>query len=141
MQFLSWPVHNSISFEFLCLVTMCGHHKNRAACQGDSGGPFTLIDGNKRVLIGVTSYGSPRCLSLGQVQYFTCIRSSNLKFQKINFYFSTATVFARVTRIMPWLLSRIQTGECGYIKDRIRDGQYAEYSQFIKHVKLQYGKK
>ena len=30
-------------------------------------------------------------------------------------FFRTSTVFARVTKVMPWILTKIQTGECGYI--------------------------
>ena len=32
-------------------------------------------------------------------------------------FFRTSTVFARVTKVMPWILSKIQTGECGYIHE------------------------
>ena len=31
-------------------------------------------------------------------------------------YFRTSTVFARVTNVMPWILSKIQCGECDHIE-------------------------
>ena len=44
------------------------------------------------------------------IQYFI--------FLKMQFNFSTSTVFARVTKVMPWLIAKIQPGECGYLRDK-----------------------
>ena len=37
-----------------------------------------------------------------------------------NYYnhFRTSTVFARVTKVIPWILAKIQRGECGFIHDQ-----------------------
>jgi hypothetical protein len=39
-------------------------------------------------------------------------------------FFRTSTVFARVTKVMPWILSKIQTGECGYIDELCKQNPY-----------------
>ena len=40
-------------------------------------------------------------------------------------FFRTSTVFARVTKVMPWILSKIQTGECGYIHELCGKNPYS----------------
>ena len=44
-----------------------------------------------------------------------------------NYYnhFRTSTVFARVTKVIPWILAKIQRGECGFIHYQRSKGRSA----------------
>nr|AAF71520.1 HzC21 chymotrypsinogen [Helicoverpa zea] len=56
----------------------------RSVCQGDSGGPLVVNSNNRRILIGVTSFGSPRGCQAG-----------------------SPAVFARVTSFISWINQRL----------------------------------
>jgi len=80
-------------------VQICGYDPVQDVCSGDDGGPMTRV---KKIgkyarhhIIGVTSYGNPNC---GDKKY--------------------GSVYARVTRVMPWIIARTQKGECGYRQER-----------------------
>ena len=70
-------------------VQMCAYHWETDACQGDSGGPLVYREGNDKYLIGIVSYGD-----------LHCGRSD------------VGSVFTKVNTILPWIISKIQAGEC-----------------------------
>ena len=70
-------------------VQMCAYHPETDACQGDSGGPLIYREGNDKYLIGVVSYGDLRC------------GRSDL-----------GSVYTKITKVIPWILTKIQAGEC-----------------------------
>ena len=41
--------------------TICTWAKNKDSCAGDSGGPLVKVDGEKLVLVGLTSWGPEQC--------------------------------------------------------------------------------
>jgi len=57
---------------------------------------LTYEEENLSYLIGVVSYGNKHC---------GCP--------------TTSTVFARITKVIPWILAKIQRGECGFIHDQL----------------------
>ena len=59
---------------------LCAYAPDTDTCQGDSGGPLAIKQGNRYVLLGVTSYGEG------------CAPSSGL-----------AGVYARVQGFLPWI--------------------------------------
>nr|ADT80831.1 serine protease 61 [Mamestra configurata] len=56
----------------------------RSTCRGDSGGPLTVNSNGRRILVGVTSFGSGRGCAVG-----------------------SPAVFARVTSFMSWINQRL----------------------------------
>jgi len=90
------PFENETCFKMSAhpYVQLCGYHEKRDSCEGDSGGAMSVerTIGNiiRHYLIGVVSYGNPVCGSTG-----------------------FSSVYGRVTKVMPWIVARIQRGECG----------------------------
>ncbi|XP_059081544.1 transmembrane protease serine 9-like isoform X2 [Tigriopus californicus] len=69
---------------------ICGWDPEVDACSGDSGGPMSIKSQfENRIQIGVVSYGS-----------FDCAHSR------------AAGVYSRITRVMRWIVAKIQSGEC-----------------------------
>ena len=69
---------------------LCAYALNTDTCQGDSGGPLTLKQGDRYVLLGVTSYG------------FGCADSRY------------AGIYARVQGFLPWIAGIVPgTVACG----------------------------
>ena len=49
------------------------------------------------------------------------------------------SVYARVTRVLPWILTKIQTGECGWIKDAaLRREEKNKKAKKIKRPEYEY---
>ena len=70
---------------------LCAYAPRTDTCQGDSGGPLTLKQGDRYVLLGVTSYG------LG------CADSRGV-----------AGIYARVQGFLPWIAGIVPgTAACG----------------------------
>nr|ADT80821.1 serine protease 51 [Mamestra configurata] len=73
------------SFSIIQSSNICTSGANgRSTCQGDSGGPLVVTSNNRRILIGVTSFGSDRGCQVG---------------------FPAA--FARVTSFISWINQRL----------------------------------
>ncbi|XP_047028076.1 collagenase-like [Helicoverpa zea] len=76
----------SVSFPFILQSSnICTSGANgRGTCQGDSGGPLVVTSNNRRILIGVTSFGSGRGCQVG-----------------------APSAFARVTSYISWINQRL----------------------------------
>ena len=92
------PRSDSFIFVFIFVLVqssipssrLCAYYPGRDTCHGDSGGPLTLKQGDRYVLLGVTSYG------------WGCADSQN------------AGIFARVQGFLPWIAEKIpDTEACG----------------------------
>ena len=52
----------------------------------------------------------------------------------VYFFYSLGGVYARITKVMPWILHKIQRGECGYIGDVVRK-KFGVRSNFYGKIK------
>uniref|UniRef100_A0A2A4K197 Peptidase S1 domain-containing protein n=1 Tax=Heliothis virescens TaxID=7102 RepID=A0A2A4K197_HELVI len=61
---------------YLQSTNVCTSGANgRSTCRGDSGGPLVVTSNNRRILIGVTSFGSDRGCEVGAPAVFTRVTS------------------------------------------------------------------
>ena len=76
---------------------ICAHAKDKGGCSHDSGGPLAFFEpeGKYWTLIGVASFGKPK-----SDYYRSCINNR------------AATVFARVTSQLKWILSHVSGQTC-----------------------------
>ena len=69
-------------------------------------------------LVGVTSYGPVEC---NKKKYFIMFKQLfGLCFQRTFLLFSVAGVYAKVTKVMKWIIPNIQDGECAKRKKSTR---------------------
>ena len=106
--------HKQLCNLLLNSAQICGWDKDVDACSGDSGGPLTFKDQqsmNNRIIIGVVSYGSSDCAHARSALKDTLMTKKS-SISTMIFLFRAAGVYARVTRAMRWIVTKIQSGEC-----------------------------